>query len=70
MNERRQIGPNGTSPPFPLEAEEMRLRGGSRRSDDRTVTLTPSITGREGQSEGEEEGAGKVLMLPTYQYGS
>ncbi len=37
-------------PLFPLEAEEMRPGGGSQRSANHTLILTPSITSGEGQT--------------------
>lgn len=42
-------------PLFPLEAEEMRPGGGSQRSANHNPTLTPSITGGEGQTKARGE---------------
>lgn len=60
--------PNGPPPPHThthpslslsflvlLEGEEMRPGGGSRRSANHSLTLTPSITSRVGQSQERQE---------------
>lgn len=42
-------------PDFPLEAKEMRPGGGSQRSANHNLTLTPSITSSEGQTQARGE---------------
>lgn len=68
MNERRWMQPNGTTPLFPLKAEEMRPGGGSHGAANHNLTVLLSIMSSVGhtRARGEESETADAALISVW----